>query len=181
MEVRLRPGRLATRPAGAVAIGVIESGGPLTGAAREVDRASGGAVSALLASGDFRGRLLETAVLYPRGRKPRRVIVVGLGRRETLDPQRVRMASAVAARRARELGAGTLATVIHGAGAGGLDPARAAQAVAEGAVLGHYRHGAYKRDPGPRALRRIELIEHDGERAKTLAPHVTRGAAWAEA
>jgi leucyl aminopeptidase len=181
MDVRLRVGRLDTRPAGAVAIGVIESGGELTGAARAVDRASGGAVSALLASGDFRGRFLETAVLYPRGRKPRRVIVVGLGQRAALDAQRVRLVSAVAARRARELGAGTLATVIHGAGAGGLEPATAAQAVAEGVVLGHYRHGAYKRDPGPRRLRSIELIEHDAARAKTLAAFVTRGAAWGEA
>jgi leucyl aminopeptidase len=183
MDVRLRRGDLATRSAGAVAIGVIESGGALTGAARAVDRASGGAVSALLASGDFRGRFLETAVLYPRGRKPRRVIVVGLGSRAALDPQRVRMASAVVARRARDLGVGTLATAIHGAGAGagGLDPARAAQSVAEGTVLGHYRHGAYKREPGPRALRAVDLVEHDATRVNTLGPDVARGVAWGEA
>ncbi|MFI5371659.1 MAG: leucyl aminopeptidase, partial [Candidatus Eisenbacteria bacterium] len=150
-------------------------------AARAVDRATRGAVRALIASADFKGRFLETAVLYPPGRRTKRVIVVGLGHKAEMDTHRVRLATAQAARRARELGVGTLATVVYGAGAGSLDPAAAARAAAEGAVLGHYRHGAYKRDAGPPPLKVIEFVEHDATRARMLAPHLARGAAWGEA
>jgi hypothetical protein len=127
MNVLLRRGDVVTRPAGALALGILEGASALTGAAAAVDRATRGAIRSLLRSGDFTGRFLETAVLYPRGVRAQRVILIGLGRARDLDAGRVRRAAALAARRARALGAGTLATVAHGAGRGGLDPARAAR------------------------------------------------------
>ena len=180
MDVTLRRGDVAARPAGALALGILESGGALTGAAAAVDRRSHGAISAILRQRDFRGLFLETAVLYPRGLRAKRLILVGLGPRAALDARRVRLAAAQATRRARELGAGTLVTVAHGAGRGGLDPVRAAEAVAEGSVLGHYRFTAYRRDPGPAPLSRVEVLERDPAVAKRLAPAVARGTRWAE-
>jgi leucyl aminopeptidase len=181
MDVLLRQGNLAARPAGSIAIGVFEGERALTGAAAAVDRAAGGAISALRRTRDFSGRFLETVVLYPSGLRARRVIVVGLGRASELTEQRVRLVAAQSARRARELGARTLATVGHGAGRGGLDPARTAQAVAEGSVLGHYRFSAYRTEPGPPPLRRIEIVELDAAAAKRMRPAAERGARWAEA
>jgi leucyl aminopeptidase len=181
MNVLLRRGDVVARPAGALALGILEGTTTLTGAAAAVDRATRGAIRWLLRRGDFAGRFLETAVLYPRGVRAQRVILIGLGRARDLDLGRVRRAAALGARRARALGAGTLATVAHGAGRGGLDPARAAQATAEGSILGHYRFTSYQRDAGTPALRRIEVLEHDAALARTLAPAVERGARWAEA
>ena len=187
MEVLLRRGDVATRPAGLVAIGVFEGVKRLTGAAAAVDRASGGMVTALLKSEDFRGRWLEGALLHPTGHGgkrragPRRVLVIGMGKATAFTPHRARQLAAVAARRARELGARTLTTVVHGAGAGGLDPAAAAQAVAEGVVLGHWRYTAYRTDPGPAPLGRVEVVEFDPAAARALAGAVERGAAWGEA
>ena len=181
MDVLLRRGDVATRPAGALALGILEGTTTLTGAAAAVDRATRGAIRSLLARRDFAGRFLEIAVLYPRGLRARRVILVGLGQRGELDTERVRRAAALAARRARELGAGTLATVAHGAGRGGLDPARAAQATAEGSRLGHYRFTAYRRDGGAAPLKRVEVLERDATLARALAPAVVRGDRWAEA
>ncbi len=181
MEMMVRRGDVVARAAGALALGLLEDGGALTGAAAAVDRASHGAISAVLKPRDFRGRFLETIVLYPGGLRAKRVILVGLGPRASLDARRVRLAAAQAAKRARELGSGTLVTVAHGAGRGGLEPAVAAQAVAEGTMLGHYRFTAYRRDPGPAALRRVEVMERDAALAKRLAPAVARGARWGEA
>ncbi len=181
MEVALRRGDLSARAAGLVAIGIFEGEKRLTGAAAAVDRASGGMVGALLKSEDFRGRWLETALLHPKGSRARRVLVIGMGKPASFTPHRARQVAAVAARRARELGARTLATVAHGAGRGGLDPARAAKAVAEGAVLGHWRFNAYRTDPGPAPLARVEIVEFDPALARSLAPSVARGARWAEA
>src|SRR4029079_10200967 len=93
-----------------------------------------------------------------------------------LDGHRVRLVSAVAARRARELRAGTLLTIAHGAGAGGLDPELAAQGTAQDALLGHYRFGRYRRDAGPPPLRSVVLVERDAAAAKRLG-----GAGWRRA
>jgi len=181
MEVVLRRGDLSARAAGLVAIGIFEGERRLTGAAAAVDRAAGGMVAALLKSEDFRGRWLESALLHPKGSRARRVLVLGLGKPAAFTPHRARQLAAVAARKARELGARSMATVAHGAGRGGLDPRRAAQAVAEGAVLGHWRFTAYRTDPVPPPLARIEVVEFDAALAKELAPAVERGARWAEA
>ena len=103
--------------------GVTEPGGA-TGA---VDKAVGGAISAIIAAGDFVGKSGETALLYTRGAIPApRVLVVGLGEPAKLGANVARAAAATAARKARDLGAKTFATIVHGAGIGGLDAAIAA-------------------------------------------------------
>ena len=84
MQVLARRGDVTRRPAGALVLGLLEGTTTLTGAAAAVDRAARGAIRALLRQGDFTGRFLETVVLYPRGVRAKRLILVGLGRRETL-------------------------------------------------------------------------------------------------
>src|SRR3989442_8742651 len=181
MEVVLHRGDVGARPAGALALGILEDERPLEGAAAPADRGSRGAIKALLERGDFRGRFLEVITLYPPGLRAARLILVGLGRRAELAEHRVRQGAGAAARRARELSAGTLATVLPGAGRGGIPPERAAQAVAEGVILGSYRFTAYRGDEGSRPLKRVEIVERDTALARGLAPAVARGAAWAGA
>ena len=181
MDVVVRRGDLAARVAGVVAIGIFEDQKKLSGAAAAVDRASRGAVGALLKTGDFRGRWLQSALLYPAGRSSRRLLVLGMGKPAEFTAHRARQLVATAARRARELGARTLATVAAGAGRGGLDPVRAAQASAEGAVLGHWRFEAYRTERVPAPLQRVELIEREAERLPAITAAASRGAAWAEA
>lgn len=133
----------------------VEHPGGATGA---VDRALGGAISDVIASGDFRGKLGETLVLYPRGAIPaKRVMVVGLGERETFDAQAVRRASASAAQAAQRLGVKTFHTILHGAGMGGIPPAISAQAVVEGTILGTYAFAGYG-TPSPERPQPIERM-----------------------
>ncbi len=121
--------------------GVTQPGGA-TGA---VDRALGGAISDVIAAGDFTGKSGETLVLYTRGAIPApRVLVVGLGESAKFNLAAARNASATAARKARDLGAVTVATIVHGAGIGGLDPIKAAAALVEGVRLGLYRYAGYR-------------------------------------
>src|SRR5262245_20176449 len=103
MDVVVRRGDLAGRAAGVVAIGIFENEKKLSGAAAAVDRASRGAVGALLKSGDFRGKWLQSALLYPAGRSSRRVLVLGMGKPGDLTEHRARQLVAIAAKRAREL------------------------------------------------------------------------------
>lgn len=178
MDVTLRRTALATRATDVLAVAV----GPdrkLAGAALALDRATRGAVAALLRTGDFRGRAGESALLYPRGVKAKRVLLVGLGgpaaRGESAGPRLV-AAAALAARRAREMGAKSLALACEDAGP--LDPAQA-QAVGEGLVLGHYRHSAYRRE-SKAPLSRAEVLvaaAAAGPLATALERGVVRGQA----
>ena len=96
--------------------------------------------------------------------------VVGLGKRDDLDLEALRVASATAARKARDLRLGRYATVIHGAGAGGLDSRLAAKTVVEASLLSLYTYHHYKTppdDPRP-TIDEITIVERDDDRADII-------------
>ncbi len=176
MDITVKKSDLATRPIGALAVGVFENERKLSGPPSALDLATRGAVTAVLRSGDFTGKHLETVVLHPGGVKAKRVVLVGLGTAEALTDQRLLLVAAQAARRARELSAGSLAIALD---ALGMSAESTAQAMAEGAVLGHYRHTAYR--AGTRsALERIELWTSAAP-ARTVAAAAARGVLRGEA
>ena len=178
MNIVFRRGRPAQRPAGALVVGVLEGERKPSGAVAAIDRAARGAVSALLARRDFSGAPAEIAVLYPGNLPAKRLLVAGLGPRAELTTHRVRLAAAAAARKARDLRARTV--IMTPLGAERLDPAAAAQAVAEGAALGPWRFGAYRTKASPPALTRVEIVDAEPARAAAMAEAVERGARWAE-
>ena len=148
--------------------GVTQPGGA-TGA---VDRALGGAISDLIAAGDFTGATGETAVLYTRGAIPAaRVLIVGLGEAASFGATAARNASATATRKARELGVKTTATIVHGAGIGGMEPDLAADLLVEGARLGLYRFAGYRSAP-PQGWKpdpeTLIIVEMDAARLEPL-------------
>jgi leucyl aminopeptidase len=155
MKILFRRADPTTHPAGLLAVGVSEGSLSRSGFAARLDAASGGAVQALLASGDFAGRAGETALLYPGGVKAKRVLVVGLGPAADPGARGMLLAAATAARRARELGAGSLALALSERVES--DPALA-RAAGEGIALGHHRHTAYLSNGGKPPLAGVELL-----------------------
>jgi leucyl aminopeptidase len=176
MDVTIRSSLAHERRAGMAAWFLFEGERPLTGAAARFDRASGGALTRLLASNDFTGRWLDSALLYPaRGSRATRVLVVGLGPRDQLSPPRWLQAAAAAARRARALRVRTLALALPES----LATPEWARAAAEGAVLGHHAFTAYRSEKLP-PLRSVECLVADPRLARTLAAAMARGARCAE-
>ena len=136
MEIRVHQGSIPEAVADTIIVNLFEGVTEPGGATGAMDRALGGAISDMITDGDLRGKAGEVGVVYPRGAIPaRRVLVVGLGKAEELDLEKVRLAAGAAIRKARELNARDIASVVHGADAGGLNPADAAQASAEGALI----------------------------------------------
>src|SRR5262245_356612 len=180
MRIRARRGDIAKRKAEALALALPEDSGPLSGAARAVDRASRGAISALFEHGDFRGRFLQSAVLYPRGLGAPRLILVGLGAVAELDPRRILQAAAILARRARDLRVTRMVTAIPDVESSRLSPPRTVQTFCEGLVLGDYRFAAYRREPTT-GTATVEIVAGDSARARALEAPLERGARWAEA
>lgn len=152
-----------------------------------IDAAMGGALSALLANGDFTGRFGEVAVLYSAGCLiARRIILIGLGSREDFTLEAARRASATAVRRARDLGADHVATAVPAAGASGAPAERLAQATLEGALLGVYCFGGWRGEAARESrIHHVMLVEQDPEKLEgvregaRVARAVTRGVALA--
>ena len=89
-------------------------------------------------SEDVKGGYRKTAIVHPE--KPRRVLVVGLGDRDDFDPERARVAGALAARSAASVEASSLTLK----GPDSADPKALATAMVEGTILGSYRFDRYK-------------------------------------
>lgn len=156
--------------------GVTQPGGA-TGA---VDKALGGQISRLIELGEFTGKLLETVVLYPSDLPTTKVIIVGLGEAEKLTLETVRQAAGAAYKVAAKGKAKTIATIVHGAGIGGLCPKACAQATVEGALLAGYQYEAkgVKNSEKPEQLL---VVEHCAEKLELVKCGVARGQITAEA
>jgi leucyl aminopeptidase len=185
VDVSIKAGSIQEVDADAIVVNLFEGATEPGGATGAVDRALNGALRELIAGGDVQGKLNETAMIYPRGTIPaRRVVVVGLGPQAGFDLDAARQAAAAAARRAREAGARTLASIVHGGGRGGLVLEQAAQAVVEGAILGLYRYqapGLVVRDRADRQVDSLTLVEFEASRLEEVERGARIGQAVAEA
>jgi leucyl aminopeptidase len=163
MDLHIASGAIQEYPADTLVVNLFSGVTAPGGATGAVDQALDGAISDLIASGDLSGKAGEVAVIYPRGAiAARRVLVVSLGEAGSFDLEGVRQASAAAARRARELKAQHVASIVHGAGIGGLPVAAAAQATLEGALLALYAYDAPKQTAEPpHVIETFTLVEYD--------------------
>ncbi|MCP4524791.1 MAG: leucyl aminopeptidase [Aestuariibacter sp.] len=183
MDVKVIPGAIQESDADAIIVNLFEapsSEKPTPGGATQaLDDALGGAIHDLIEGGDFVGKAGQVAVLYPRGAIPaRRVILVGLGQRDKFDADVVRRAAAHAIKKARGLKVGRVASILHGAGAGGLPVKEAAQATAEGSLLALYDYQGQKTaDPEEAKPDMLELMIFD----QANVPQAQQGADAARA
>jgi leucyl aminopeptidase len=102
----------------------------------------GGDPSRVLSDGDFSGKPNETALLYGQQGPAPRLLLVGLGERDTATPEKLRRAAATVARRARTLQLREAALSLPALPDVGAR--EAAQAAAEGVALGLYRFLQHK-------------------------------------
>ena len=112
-------------------------------------------------AGDARTAFKRQALIHPG--RPERVVAIGLGTAADVDAERLRVAGALAAKRAAALEARSLAWLVP---AGEDAPERAA-ALAEGVSLATYRFDRYRSgdadDPAPPRLERLVLVVAEGD------------------
>ncbi len=129
--------------------------------AAAVDRALGGRITAVIASGDFRGKSGESLLLYPNAEIPaERVQLLGLGEEGELNAESVRCLAGRTVNLARDRHATSIA--IHLPRVRGLRLPEITQALAEGLVLANYRFDTYherKEDAAPPVKRASLLID----------------------
>jgi leucyl aminopeptidase len=144
MQVTISEYKLPTR--GSVVAGVLE-GGELTVGARDLDQATGGALTRAMATGRFEGKKGQwLEVLAPGDGKLDRVLLAGLGKADAVDAVGIEAVGGDAVRKLMTSGAKELAIVSAlvppASGKPGLD--EIAARVAYGARLGGYRFDKYR-------------------------------------
>ena len=177
MDIRVAQGSIAEQEVDCLIVNLFEGVTTPGGATASVDRSLDGAIGHIIEGGDFTGEAGTSILVYTNGNLPAsRVLVVGLGKAEAFDIHGVRKAAATAAKALCKLkNVRTLATVVHGAGAGGLDVEVAAQALVEGTMLANYRPPSYKREPSESRLERLTVVEFDTERIPLIEAGVHKG------
>jgi leucyl aminopeptidase len=144
MKVSVSQLELAAVDAGLLAVGLCEG--------EELPAELASALGAADAKGSFK----KLTVVHPE--QPSRVLVVGLGKREDLDPERARIAAALAAKEAGKLGVASLAWAVpeHGA------RETIAEGLVTGTILGAYRFDRFKSvdpdEPAAAALDSLTLL-----------------------
>ncbi len=175
MECKVVQGEIEKLPVDTIISSLFEGVQEPGGATGSIDRSINGLIRELISSGDITGKLGSVSVIYPRGLIPaNRVLLVGLGKRDNLDMENIRIASAQAIKKARELNAKDVATVIHGSGSGGFSHAAASQAVIEGSLLGIYRFDQLKSSEETGAdINTLTLVEFDPTKLAEVHTSVT--------
>ncbi len=146
----------------AVILGELKTG-KLPTSLLSLDSVTGGALSRLVAAGDFTGKRDQVAVVYPP-KRPKRVVLVGLGEQVEMTRGAVRRAAAVAARKTIELEAESMAVFITPEGRGGVPPQVVGQMLIEGAVQGAWQFSDLKSED-PKKLRAVEILATREDRA----------------
>jgi len=103
-----------------------------------------GWLAELRASGEFTGKLYETAVLHrPAGLEAKRLVVIGAGKAEKFSPVELRRAAGTLVRSLKGKGVRSIALLLEA----GRTSTEHVQAAAEGAVVGGWEPDKYKSDP----------------------------------
>lgn len=168
--VRVAQGEIVDVHASLIAVSHVNDVSP-TGAERAIDSVLGGAIRRRAAS--LRAPF-GTSHFLPTLASPiaaGAVLVVSLGDAENFDARRigeigVAIVEAAATARARDV-----ATVVHSAGAVGVEPGEAAARLVTGVLE------ATQRIEGGDLLRELMIVEHDEENLKAIVAGVQRAAA----
>src|SRR5919112_907045 len=132
--------------------------------------------------GDFSGKMGETALLYPKGAvAAERLLLIGLGERDSFTREKLRRTAATVARKARSLKLDEAAFVLPTPE--GSDVEEAASAAAEGATLGLYRFTRHRsdNDENTTVLESLELILDDPSDQEAASRGAATGSKLADA
>jgi leucyl aminopeptidase len=170
MEIKVVIDDITQVKTDAIMFNLFEGVGHSGGATGAVDKALDGAITRLIEQGEIKGKLCEVSIIHTLGKIPARIVaVVGLGKQADFTVDKIRKVVAHACRSLRGLNCQCVATILHGAGAGGIEPNIAAQAIAEGSILGLYNFRKHiTKEPDYRDIEEIIVVERDVIRKKEL-------------
>jgi len=116
-----------------------------------------GSVAGLIEPKDSSGKMKKTLLLYPGGAvKPRRLLLIGMGKTDKVTAESLREVAAVAIKEARKVQAEAFSFGFLDQP--NLDAEKAGQALAEGFEMGAYRYQPYKTELKDEDKFAVEII-----------------------
>src|SRR5881296_3006985 len=184
MEITVKEGRIESEPAEVLVLSHYEGETALQDGTAAVNKALDGWLQDLIKSGEFEGKSNQTALLHTQGKIPaKRVLLVGLGKKQHARLDTVRQAMGTAAKRVRQAGVRSFATPLHGLTIPRTSRVDLAQAMVEGAILGCYHFNLYRSEKNsePKDLTGMTVVEVRAEHLSEIKEGIRRGLASAEA
>ena len=144
MDLQVKAGNITQWRGDGIVLNLFEGAREPAGMTAQVNQALGGKITEIIRDSGFNAELGTSRVFYTLGMIPAtRICIVGLGKEKDLTLDRARRAAAYGVKALRKAGAKNVATITHGAGSDGIDLESAAQANAEGIVMGLWRFKKY--------------------------------------
>jgi leucyl aminopeptidase len=177
LEIKVIVGDIAQIEADAIVVNLFEGVDQPGGATAAVDKALDGAISSLISRGEIKGKFGEVTTVHTFGKLPARIVAIaGLGKRQDFNVDKTRGVAGEFCRALRKSNCHKIATILHGAGIGGIE----LEALAEGALLGLYNFAKYKR-PEYEDIEEILIAVREKEKVPILEPAIGKGKLVAEA
>ena len=183
MQVTIHVGRAETASAEVLVLTHCEGETLAKQDAALLDRALGGALSKLVQSKEFEGKANEVLLYHTQDMVPaKRLVLVGLGKKNEVTIETIRQAMGSAAKRVRQAKVGSYAVVLPTVTPGGMSWVEVAQAMVEGAILGSYQFTVYRSEAasGQDVAGMKILIPRKGQ-LRQVTEGIRRGVATAEA
>jgi len=177
LEITVTAGDISRFEADAIIVNLLEGTEDLSGDLSVVDGALDGGISQLIAQGEIKGKLGENTLVHCLGKLPAaRVVITGLGKESELTQDKIRGVIAGTCQMLRGKNVKSIATVPQGAGVAGITHEAAAQAIAEGALLGLYTFRRHvTKEPEHGDIERLTIVESDQSNLTSLEEGCRRG------
>jgi leucyl aminopeptidase len=149
---------------GAVILPVCEGSG--TGLYARVDRAVGGLLKKVGESDECKGRLGRIAVIHASGIKAERLMLVGLGKKAEITPERLRQAGGKALGRLKEIGvthAALSTRLLSQMPRSRMSPSGPVACFVEGALLSDYQFDAFKKREHRKRVASITVLSRGAD------------------
>jgi len=175
VDIKVIVGDIAQIEADAVVVNLFEGVEKPSGATAALDNALDGAISSLISRSEIKGKLEEVSIVHTFGRLPARMVaVVGLGKPQDFNVDRIRGVAGQFCRTLRRLNCRKVATTLHGAEMGTIELEASAKATTEGALLGLYTFSKYKK-PEHEDIKEMLIVAKEKEQVLTIESAIDKG------
>ena len=164
----------------ALVLGVFEKTEKFEGLVSQLDNIFQNKISNLYSENEIRGKIGEVTIIHNFvDFSAKRLVVVGLGKREEFDSDVVRKVSALVLNRLSGISLKQISISMLGSDLIGIF--NSAKSITEGAVLGLYRFEKYKSNPRGISINGVDLIGFGIENEAQVKDAVSQGEIVAEA
>lgn len=182
MIIKIKKGNLAEVKTDLLVVNIFEGMKDVKGATAIVDQALSGLIDKIIKEEKFEGSLGAILLFRPIGFSAKKVLLVGLGKKENFSEEAVRQVTAVSINAAKQLSVKHIVSVLHGAGHGGLSAEICGKAMAEGALLAAYEFKKYKSENKISVQPEIfEIVSNDSTHVRDAEKGIKLGEIYANA